>query len=147
VTNEKLAELKALCEKATSGPWTISEVQGNSMNEFQVDQAIDDHWEKNAAFIAAARTAMPELIVEVERLWEENEKIKQDPSAVTAWKLLLIEDENKSLNTQLNEARKTLNEIYDNIGCKYPCSEKESKSCENRCDIGYIARAWLEKNK
>ena len=70
---ERLAELKALTEAATPGPWKydgimfiqdpdtsmVCEIRG-----YGADLPMDD----NAAFIAAARTALPELIAEIERL-------------------------------------------------------------------------------
>lgn len=94
-TPEKIAELRALAEKATKGPWyadttsshdgfgryLTSEVRSVDDNrvvvEFsnsngtieQLDEArIDTEAIANAPFIAASREAVPQLLDEVERL-------------------------------------------------------------------------------
>lgn len=75
---ERIAELRALCNaKVTPGPW---EAHGDSViasHPTNLDQApvvhTDGFWfpreaGANARFIAAARTALPELLDEIERL-------------------------------------------------------------------------------
>ena len=54
ITAADLGNLRALCEKATPGPWLVSEVPGR--------ECLDE----DSAFIAAARTALPALLAEVE---------------------------------------------------------------------------------
>ena len=95
MTEEQLAELEALANAATDGPWTVKKTE---FEDAQADAFFDDvytveakHlWEicdisthermnefavysremdrADAAFIAAARTAVPDLIAEVRRL-------------------------------------------------------------------------------
>lgn len=66
MTPDRLAELKRLCEAATPGPWEAN------MDQVWCDGWLADvHRDENAAFIAAARTALPGLIAEVERLTDE----------------------------------------------------------------------------
>lgn len=82
ITDTQLAELKALEQAATPGPWDVE------LNNPDHHPSYDDAWfipqiwdhghgssedagiyeRADAAFIAAARTAMPLLIAEVERL-------------------------------------------------------------------------------
>lgn len=62
--------IKARCEAADDGPWTahpFHEVWSASNRLLVEDCYTDD----NASFIAHARTDIPELVAEVERLWEE----------------------------------------------------------------------------
>lgn len=81
MTDEQLAELEALAEKATEGPWVwynddnmYGEGGPRKENRFwpeaiiQTDSGYYGPNEKDRAFIAAARTAVPALIAEVERL-------------------------------------------------------------------------------
>ena len=71
MTQAELDALKALADAATPGPWATGDEDGMIYvgNEFDSDtvaycgQSLDD-----AAFIAAARAAVPALIAEVERL-------------------------------------------------------------------------------
>jgi hypothetical protein len=88
MTLERIAELRALAEAATPGPWTYDAVAGGTQ-DISADAALDaQHYrsgalarvkarvqvqkdsscEPNAAFIAAARTALPEALLEIERL-------------------------------------------------------------------------------
>lgn len=84
---ERLQELKKLCDEATPGPWVYSEILASDEPTLDgVDVAIEDEgvicsmdyeqprngdWRATAEFIAASRTALPELIAEVERLKHE----------------------------------------------------------------------------
>lgn len=61
-----LAALARLCDEATPGPWTVE---------------LDDYRAlsvENAAFIAAARTAVPALLAEVTALRGEVERMRRD---------------------------------------------------------------------
>lgn len=79
MTDEQLAEIKARCEAATPGPWTnrrdrrvirttryvsdvIAHVEQQPYNDYV-------HFQ-NGDFIAHARTDIPALVAEVERLRE-----------------------------------------------------------------------------
>ena len=91
MTDEQLAELEALAEKATEGPWRY---RPNKFDDWGVvrapseyfvlqakagrhltDEEVADHFARktdpyaaNALFAVASRTAMPSLIAEVRRL-------------------------------------------------------------------------------
>jgi hypothetical protein len=81
MTPARIAELRALCEAATAGPWRVS-MTGYSVKSNDDDAptiAIPhgvsvltskqiDRWLANAEFIAAARTALPDALDEIERL-------------------------------------------------------------------------------
>lgn len=78
-TQRQLAEWRALCEKATEGPWKSlrgglypNHVGGpgkiGNAAVFVAQTATNVGGEADADFIAAAREAMPALIEEVERL-------------------------------------------------------------------------------
>jgi hypothetical protein len=69
MTKERIAELRALVEKATRGPWMVQlkprtifppPFPGQTIVEYE---AVED-----AAFIAAARTALPEALDRIELL-------------------------------------------------------------------------------
>jgi hypothetical protein len=90
----RIAELRALAEKATKGPWrqhlvddtVIIDYDGNTIAETFPEGGVDDkidydtdteQREHNAAFIAAARDALPAALDEIERLRAENEKLRE----------------------------------------------------------------------
>ncbi len=81
LTAEQLAEWKRLADAATPGPWESPRVPEQycqaivlTADEEQVCDAYDntswggDQARANGVFIAAARTAVPDLVKEVERL-------------------------------------------------------------------------------
>lgn len=80
MTQEELDRLESLANAATGGSWEVGDpydgrtallvaVYGMGM------EVADTQTEKDAAFIAAARDAVPSLIAEVRRLREENEAL------------------------------------------------------------------------
>lgn len=77
---DKMAELRRLAEEATPGPWRTSERELTIEDE-EGQWVADCHGfnlgrphAANAAFIAAAHTALPVLLDEVERLRAEREE-------------------------------------------------------------------------
>lgn len=73
ITPEKLAEWEKLCDEATPGPWDSdnNEVIGFLDGTGVVAIAAVCQWSlTDVKFIAESRTAMPELIAEVNRLRE-----------------------------------------------------------------------------
>jgi hypothetical protein len=102
VTPDRLKALEALCEKATAGPWRQSRtaedgcawwIEGpayapagtvvlpESDGDFAICATADDHVVTepqlaNAAFIAEARTALPEALAEIARLTERWKALK-----------------------------------------------------------------------
>lgn len=79
-----LEKLKELCAKATNRPWQYRIPAGRDMifsvGELRGPVAEVRSWSPgdDAAFIVAAREALPELIAEVERLREENDRLKTE---------------------------------------------------------------------
>lgn len=75
ITTEQLDELRRLEQEATPGPWTAVECEDEAAGvcfwllRFRLGGRWSDFMDKpDADFIAAARSAIPELIAEVERL-------------------------------------------------------------------------------
>jgi hypothetical protein len=75
MTDEQLTKLEELCEKATPGPWRIS----RDARLFPLNLKADGR------FIAAARTALPELIAEVRRLRTELEISRKVLEETCTW--------------------------------------------------------------
>lgn len=83
ITPELLAAWRAVTEAATPGPWKAYHGKYWSAAEDSEDREIgtfpaDEHGDACSDFIAAARTAMPALISEVERLRAENERLEAE---------------------------------------------------------------------
>ena len=88
MTDERLAELRALADAATPGIWdfTSHNVPGtyraHILGEPPVLIISMARRDEDLAFIAASRTAIPELLDEVERLraeleeWRESDKTR-----------------------------------------------------------------------
>lgn len=81
MTPERFGELRTLCNAATSGPWVANGTTKVSAGcrclscyervygEWVVENAKDEIAEGDARFIAAARTAVPELLDELENMY------------------------------------------------------------------------------
>lgn len=73
MTNERLEELKALCENATPDPWKQGGCSGRMIfaygrTEYGTGGDVADvDTAANSDFIAASRTALPELIATIEK--------------------------------------------------------------------------------
>jgi hypothetical protein len=90
MTPERLAEIERLMEAATPGPWVVSNDPNGKphqilgmFNGTLLDPVVDCRWASATQrgcddydFIAAARTAVPELVQEVRRLREALEDIR-----------------------------------------------------------------------
>jgi hypothetical protein len=80
MTEQELADLKALCAAAAPGPWQVEETTGPDLLAVSTENfryvalvGLEDRFPDdaaNAAFIAANRVAVPRLIAEVRRLRE-----------------------------------------------------------------------------
>lgn len=93
MTEERLAQLEALCRQATPGPWKARHRHvGNPSNDFAWDESAGLGWEieeldrpmrgqfvrgADAHFIAEARTALPEALAEVRRLRGQQAQIQE----------------------------------------------------------------------
>jgi len=72
ITKERLAEIKARCEAATRAPWDVVEIHPK---HYHVSAALDEppvaeveYIIQDAEFVAHARSDVPALLAEVERL-------------------------------------------------------------------------------
>jgi hypothetical protein len=82
---QRLAELRALCEAATPGPWERLDLDGAPTPRVGyrivsggIERShIAAEYRNDAALIVAARTALPEALAEIERLREENEVLRE----------------------------------------------------------------------
>ncbi len=76
MTPAQLEELKRLCDAATPGPWAAESYMATSGGPEIVAISTGGHGgryaltRETAEFVAAARSVVPELIAEVERLRE-----------------------------------------------------------------------------
>jgi len=76
MTRDELQAIKALADAATPGEWVQGEFTGltvrhDGANICTLGAVTDEHAFYDAAFIAAARAAVPALVAEVERLQTE----------------------------------------------------------------------------
>lgn len=94
MTPARLAHLRALCDAATPGPWAVydrtpedierpgidgvyAEPQGKYSGRIvETDFGCYPPYKRDAAFIAAARTALPEALDEIERLAAQVEALR-----------------------------------------------------------------------
>ena len=68
-TRKELAEVKALAEVATEGPWEeAAEFEGEIWCPSKTVSIADVRHRRDVLFIAASREAVPRLIAQVERL-------------------------------------------------------------------------------
>jgi len=81
MNKQELEEIKAREEAATPGPWMFNErsffevhTQGVGLVAGVGIAQVDDN--NNARFIAYARRDIPALVKEAERLWAENEVLR-----------------------------------------------------------------------
>lgn len=71
ITPERLSEIAELCEAATPGPWIVERENAGWISVFREHGTMvfrggrDLEFASDAAFIAASRTAIPELIAEI----------------------------------------------------------------------------------
>jgi hypothetical protein len=92
MTAEALAQIKARCEAATPGPWTWG--AKHVCQRFSAPDGMVDYlplflnpdypkglpqWDRNADFAQNARTDIPALLLEIERLWGLLKQIAGDP--------------------------------------------------------------------
>ncbi len=82
MTPEELARLKAICDGVRERPWSIREFKEHYPFKVAIDNidgasVAEDIHRHHATFIINARTAMPLLIAEVERLEAENAKLRE----------------------------------------------------------------------
>jgi hypothetical protein len=120
MTPEQRAELRRIADAATSGPWeiqgpwpevTLYQYQDEedprapnkiaSLGECRGHDNVKD--DPDAAFIAAARTALPALLDEVDRLEAENERLR---SAALEWQAAYSRITDEAARRALGEGSK-----------------------------------------
>ena len=87
LSDERIAEIRERCDKATPGPWSVDEESGDVWvpSIWRSVAIIEDldlplvNPAADRAFIAAARTDMPDLLDEVERLRRLEEAVTTMP--------------------------------------------------------------------
>ena len=145
VTDEELKQWAELCEGATAGPWgadyfdNIVSIAGvEDYATWRDSEKASDHSapfvvepsgieESDFAFIVEARTAMPRLIAEVERLQEDN-------CAFRDW-YAVLRDENTALKAEVERMRKLVLNAADFI---QPC--KLEQSIFSRREMAHMLR-------
>lgn len=89
ITNEQAQEWRELAEAATPGPWEPGvlsiprdSVISVSENRYVCSVGNGGYWQQDAAFIAAARTAVPALLTERDALAAEVQQLRAQLDAV-----------------------------------------------------------------
>jgi len=103
LTPERLRAIKERCERATPGPWwwdDRGDVYGSKDGNTWI---AGFRRELDAEFAAHARDDVPALVAEVERLWDENRRLKLRLAELLAgaWK------DKPELGRQIREDRET----------------------------------------
>lgn len=104
MTDERLAEIKALCDAAAPAPWKFVD-KGNTVQRISIN--ANGH---NAAFIAQSRTIVPELIAEVERLQAKKAEMQIDVENVCK-RITQLQSENAQLRVENERLREALEEV------------------------------------
>lgn len=115
MTKQRIQELKKLCEQATPGPW---EFDGAYPGEFNLVTSpgnvvidCDEYYAfckpDDRAFIATARTALPEALDEIERLQTEIKALEIVKSEMHNFrnKWLSLQEENAKLINLVEELK------------------------------------------
>ncbi len=139
MTPAEIARLRALCEKATPGPWTRG-AGDHWSRQIRAANGTDIAWiggiplpEPDAAFIAEARTALPAALDEIERLRDMCEAART------------LEAECNSLAEKLEAAR----ELYrQELGhCDDSTAERDRLRAENESLKAEMVRLTLASDK
>ncbi len=129
ITKERLAEIKARCEAATEGPWEQEDCRENHIATATGMDIAHAPKQINAQFIAHARTDVPALLTEVERLRELMARWV-DPSLV----LELLKAEKNALKKEVERLRWLLLTAISTTEkcpwCRRPHNEEHSAFCQ-----------------
>lgn len=148
---KQLAEIKAREQAATPGPWSVDtnepfsrQINGVFADEqkryvFYHDPDDDNTVSKNdAAFIAKARTDIPALVAEVERLKKENtsqvEYINELADSIDNWRKLVNEKNGKLVQRSKRIAtleKALLLMAMDLYECDDPCNTAIENALKN----------------
>lgn len=145
MTNEELDALQGLCDGATAGEWHTVEVGDN-----KTPWVVDSHERcvaggtpggigpraNDAAFIAAARAAVPALIGEVRRLTAENAFLRKAYRDKAALNRLM----RASQEIAENVAEGPYKDYYDRVSALPDCNTCGREACEYKPRWGYQVR-------
>ena len=136
ITNKELDRLQKLCDGATAGPWHTEDVGEPPTRRWVVDarnrcvaggsaggtgpRAFDSD------FIAAARTAMPQLIAEVLRLTDENAFLRK----AYREKAELMRLASAAQEIAANAAEGPYKDYYDRVASLPDCNDCGRGACE-----------------
>ncbi len=105
ITDQRIRELRELCGKATPGPWRIN-ITGHALTSEKETVCFDEELRNvDIAFISASRTAIPELLDELdaaEKALRRESDIRQEAN------VLIITSQTE--NAQLREENAVLRE-------------------------------------
>lgn len=155
ITQEELAELKRLCEKASPGPWRHDEGSDLKNKKIPLWKEIVSEYSKqrplvtlsatvwrpqrfemaisNADFICASRETLPRLIAEVERLREDEERALDAGVQLT----LLANKRKDKLQAALAKI-KELSHEFEMRGMAASGLERNAyKHCAEACETAY----------
>lgn len=145
-TPDQLAEWEALCEGATPGPWNADNVcDDGSVHSptgvvFRPTRSASDPNDarsvEDAEFAAAARTAVPVLLAEVERLQGLNERLCEW-NRTFAERTEAAEARVVELEGKVKRLRDVLN--WTNEQCPSKCGYAAGKALEGERPIDRIA--------
>jgi hypothetical protein len=147
-----LAALRRLCEEATEGPWFVAEEpthgglsvveDGRTAGLFPIACEASE-----AAFIAAARTALPALLDRVERAEREGEALRRHNEILLA-NYRLAFDRVQALESKAEGLREALDAIRErecsSLLNDLTCVDR-SEPREYSCGACIAARALAEK--
>lgn len=160
IDDDKIKEWRALCEQATPRPWGCA---GTKVFWRRFPSAIDivlldcmapphfgHHNKPNAAFIAAAREALPALLDAYAALRERLERQAswlKWPTYRGAEEIASLREENDRLRKERDEARERAERILDVCRIAF-IKLRHEPSCHGRypcwCAFGGIEKALVE---
>lgn len=145
--DERLAEIKKLCDAATPGPWTVDHLLKvrTPLDDGKGFVAVGDgsytlprnrvQEEANARFIAAARTAVPLLLGMVEALRRERDEADRRAGAAKR-KLEALEEQERRRDQWMREQKQALgyalNVSFDDVWVDVLRQRDEARAREAR---------------
>ncbi len=116
MTEERIAQLEALCTQAEKGPWVDDEEGGISV---QWGEPLGGMFTRNdAEFVAEARTALPEALAEVRRLKAEQvfvrtmlDQVEEGALTPTAFHARIAHATSQEIQSLYESLRGTIGEL------------------------------------
>ena len=140
---QRLAEILARAEEAAPGPWESdgAEIYGTLAGVLRIDLwvgetlNIDDlpQANANASFIAAARSDVPDLVAEVQRLWAERHSTNEALDDAVR--------ENAKLRARVAELEQTLERRTELLRDVQKIARKRTNESRGRREYGALLKA------